>query len=219
MDASRPAPLTLADMGELFEEAFGPSDQGFPADFLKKRGRRVQVPADHLILEVGELGQEHIDAAIAHVESGAVLGVHKMDLKRIRQNHHRLAQYLAMGMDDIRAARACNMQPNSIAQLRMTPAFQELLAHYADGVQEEFSDFVTAAKDLSMDLIDRFREILDDAPEKLTPQILLEGIKTLADRSGHAPVNRSIAISASVDMGDKIKRARERVAAAIAEGS
>ncbi len=211
MEATRPQPLTLAEAGELFEEAF-------PVEFMRKQTRRAQVPADHLVLEVGELGPEHIEAARAHIDSGTVLGVTRPDLTRIRQNHHRLAQYLAMGMDATRAARACNMQPNSIAQLKMTPAFQELLAHYASGVQEEFTDFVSAAKDLSMDLIDRLREVLEDSPEKLTPQILLEGIKTLADRSGHAPVNRSVTISASVDMGDKIKRARERAALAFNEG-
>lgn len=205
------APISLEDAEELFADAFGAPASAFPATYGK--GRATAMQNDLVVLEVGSLTQDDVDAVIEHIEAGAVIGHPQAGglIERMRHTHHRLAQYLAMGMDELRAAKMCNYTNGYVSQLKTSPAFQELLAYYAQGVEEEFADFVSAASDLSMDMLGRLREVLEETPEKLTPQVLIEGIKLLADRTGHAPVMKTTNLNVNLGVGDKMEAIRERL--------
>lgn len=181
------------------------------SEFLRSRGRPAQ-PAlfNELVQEIGDITPEHVEAIARHIETNGVLGVQGIDPKTMRHTHHRLAQLLAGGMDEVRAARLCNYNRMTVSHLKSSPAFQELLAYYSGVVEEEFRDFVRTAADLSMDFLQHLQETLDEDPKKFTPQLALEAIRTLADRSGNAPVSKSISVNVNTDMADRLARARER---------
>lgn len=185
----------------------------FPLGFVQKAHTRVSM--SDVVHEVGPLDSSHVALMEAHLESGNVLHVGLQapgyTLKAIRHTHHRLAQFLASGMDETIAAKLCNYHPQRVSHLKLDPAFQELMAHYKGVVDDEFADFQTAAAALSIDMLGALQQMLDEAPEKFGPGHLMDAIKLLADRTGHAPVTKSIAVNVNADIGAKLTAARERI--------
>jgi hypothetical protein len=163
-----------------------------------------------LVTDSGPLTAEHLAIASDHLASGQPLGTQAPTLKAIRHSHHRLAQMLAMGIDESRAALMCNYSVSRVSILKSDPAFQELLAYYSDKAGEQWSDFVAAASGLSLDMLQELQRQLDEQPEKFTPGQLLEGIKVLADRTGHAPVTKSVQVNVNTDFGSRLDEARKR---------
>lgn len=211
MDHDTPSPatdyLTVEEADALLEQAVN-SSPSWPARYVGQTRPSVRI-AD-VVLEYGPLNASHAIDAADHIESEAKLGVSQQPLAAIRHTHHRLAQLLAGGMDEFQAALLCNYTPSRVSVLKGDPAFQNLLAHYTAVVADQFGDFVTAASDLSMDMLGRLREVLEESPEKLSPTHLMEAIKLLADRSGHAPVNKSVSMNVNVDMAQRLNAARAR---------
>jgi hypothetical protein len=171
---------------------------------------RAGVPPSEVFLSVEPLTAEDIAVMVKHVASGKTLGIQPVDIKQLRHTHHRAAQLLAVGVDETVVAKLCNYSVARISQLKTTPAFAELLAHYTDEVKEEWADFVGTAANLSMDFLQELQRKLDETPEAFTPQTILEAIKVLADRTGHAPVQKTQNVNINVDMGTKLRLARER---------
>lgn len=199
------APLTSEEMDAILEARF-------PDAFSKNRGRPAKLMSD-VIYEWGPLTEEHVAAAQEHIDSGEAIGVSCPSLKSIRHTHHRLAQFLAMGMDESTAAKLTNYAVNRVSILKSDPAFKELLAHYSQMQEEGFAEFVETAAALNMDMLGRLQQILDEEPEKLTPTHILEAIKVLSDRTGNAPVQRTISnVNVNIGMGEKLRLARERAA-------
>ena len=161
-----------------------------------------------LAVDSGELTSEDIFEG----RSREQLGVANPSLKSIRFTHHRIAQLLAGGLPTTTVAALTNYHPSRISILKQSPAFQELLAHYEGESQAEIADFVDAAKGLSMDMLHLLQEKIDEHPEQFTPSMLGELIKVLADRSGNAPVTKTQNVNVNVDMGTKLRLARERAA-------
>lgn len=173
-------------------------------------GKRARVPLDDIFLSVEPITAEDIAAMKRHMDSGASLGVQPVNIKALRHTHHRLAQLLAVGVDETVAARLCNYSVSRVSILKADPAFAELMAHYTDEVKAEWADFVGTAANLSMDFLQELQRTLDETPDKFTPQTMLEAIKVLADRTGHAPVQKTQNVNINLNMGDKLKMARER---------
>lgn len=185
----------------------------FPEVFTRKQHNHL--PAEAVVLDWGYLDERHVAALKEHIESGESLGVRTPDIKSIRYTHHRLAQLLAGGMNETVAARLCNLNPQRISHLKHSPAFAELLAHYASVQEEAFAEFVETASALNMDMLGRLQEILDEEPEKITASVAIEAIKLLSDRTGHAPVQKSISnVNVNIGMGERLRAARERAAQA-----
>jgi hypothetical protein len=197
--------LTTDTVSAMIEEAF---PEGFAT------GRRSRVPEEALVLETGPLTIEHVNIAMTHVESGATMGVTNNPIKAIRNTHHRLAQLLALGMDETKASVLCNYAIGRVSILKSDPAFQDLLAYYTSNVEAEMMEFVSAAKELSLDFLGKLQQDLDESPEKFTPQLTLEAIRTLADRTGHAPVSKTVNVNVNAEFGDRLAAARRRVSEA-----
>ncbi len=210
MDHDTPQPigqtLTVEEADALLAEGGGLT--AWPANFNGKRPVTVRV--ENVVESYASLTAEDVRDITDHLESGTTLGVRAPPLSAIRHTHHRLAQLLSMGMDETKAAKLCNYTYGYVSVLKADPAFQELLAYYTKGVDEEFADFVSAASDLSLDMMGRLREVLETSPEKLSPTHLMEAIKLLADRSGHAPVAKSINLNVNADMAQRLNAARSR---------
>jgi len=179
-------------------------EKHFPEGF-GKRSRPVRVRVEDLVIDTGPLTEQHVAIAQQHEDTGGRLGSgdeSHYTLKAIRHTHHRLAQYLAGGLDENKAAVLCNYTPQRVSALKQVPAFAELLAYYQRTSEVEWTDFVSAAADLSTDMLHRLQEILDESPEKL-----------LRDYSGNAPVAKSLNVNINQGLGDRLRAARERAQA------
>lgn len=174
-------------------------------------GTRTIVPREEVFLAVDPLTRDDITAMQTHMASGGNLDVKPVDLKQVRHTHHRLAQLLAVGVDEFVAAKLCNYSFSRVSMLKSDPAFAELLAHYTGDVQDQWADFVGTAANLSLDVLQEMQRRLDETPEQLTPTHLIELGKFLADRTGHAPVQKSIAVNVNADVGSRLQAARERL--------
>jgi hypothetical protein len=181
-------------------------------------GKRPRVPVEDVFFSVEPLTAEDIEAYRKQMASGTPLGVQAVDIKALRHTHHRLAQMLAVGVDETVAAKLCNYSVSRVSILKGDPAFAELLAHYTEDVKEEWADFMATAANLSMDFLQELQKRLDENPEQFSVNALNEALKTLADRSGHAPVTKTQNVNINLDLGDKLRRARERANAAYIEG-
>lgn len=183
----------------------------FPAGF----GQRPASKFEDLVKDWGLLDQTHVDLATSHVDSGQTLGARVVTVKALRHTHHRLAQLLAIGTDEGVAGKLCNYTANRVSVLKADPAFQELLAYYADEAHQEWrnqwGDFVSASKGLTMDLLGHLQQMLDENPERFTPAETREAIKVLADRTGHAPVQKSLNVNVNTDMATRMQAARARL--------
>lgn len=184
----------------------------WPGRYINQRRPRVDYNA--LISDWGPLTEAHVAEAARYVDTNAVMGLRVADLKSIRNSHHRLAQMLAGGMSRHDASRICNITPERISQLQGDPAFAELMAHYRANVAEEFTDFVSAAAACSMDMLGRLQQILDEEPDRLTPDILLKGIALLADRSGNGPTNKNLNVNINADVATRLRAAQARLESA-----
>lgn len=183
-----------------------------PAGFASVR-RRV-VPVEELVTDSGPLTDEMLEAAANWLESGENIGYDdaRFDLKSIRHRHHRLAQLLITGTSPELAAQLCNYNIGSVYLLQKDPAFIELMSYYSARREEEFDEFNSVAASLSVSMVHRLGELLDTQPEKLSPTILLDAIRTLADRSGHAPVSRNITAQVDArDIGSRLSSAQRRL--------
>lgn len=201
-------PLSAEDAEALMAEHF---PNGFPG---QNRGRKAS--PQPIITAYRPLTIEDAREAQAHNDSGLTLGrdVTNSNIRHIRHTHHRLAQLLAGGMGEGLAGRLSNYSPSRVSILKSDPAFMELLALYKDKVDAEFEDFVKTAATLSMDFLQHLQQILDEQPEKITPALALEAIRTLADRSGNAPTTKSINLNLNTDVASRMRNAQLRLAQA-----
>lgn len=202
------APLTVEEAAAL--------TASFPPGYISKS--HAALPFHEVISDYGPLDETHLAALTTHIDSGVPMGVKAPDLKAIRNTHHRLAQLLAGGMNETQAAKLCNYSTFRVVQLKADPAFAELMAYYKAGVDEEFADFVRTAADLSMDFLGLLQQQLDETPEKFTPQVALEAIKVLADRTGNAPTTKTLNVNVNANLGDRLRSARERANGLLLEG-
>lgn len=140
-------------------------------------------------------------------------GIQAPQIKKLRDRHHALARALAAGMRDHEASAITGYSISRISILKSDPTFQDLLSGYTEASAEVFADFVTRASGLALEAVNELHERLEEEPDSFTHAQLLEVVKTTADRSGNAPVQRSVAINANVDLGDRLAAARRRLAA------
>lgn len=182
--------------------------------------RRAAIPIQlhELVDEVFDLGAEHVAIAEQSLADPKVMGVGCPNLVSIRLTHHRLAQLLAIGTDEIIAARLCNYSINRVSILKSDPAFADLMAFYAKNVVEEWRDFVAVAADLSMDVLQEIQKRLDESPREFTVNQLNDLMKSLSDRSGNAPIQRTQNTNINVNLGDRLRAARERANQELIEG-
>lgn len=185
------------------------NELGFGAFGTNTRGPTI--PLAQLVTDYGPLTAAHVAIAEAHVESGQTLNVSMPEIKQLRHTHHRAAQLLAIGVDENIVAKLCNYSVSRISVLKSDPAFSQLLAYYAENVEEKWGDFVSTAAGLSMDMLQELQRRLDETPEAISTQAIIESVKLLADRTGHAPVQKSVNVNVNTDVGAKLQAAKQRI--------
>lgn len=157
--------------------------------------------ADHV-------GVEAVRPLAADEVAGSVAPAQR--LNRIRDSHHAIARLLAQGLKDTEVSEATGFTQVRISILKRDPMFQELLEHYRNDVREAFVDTQARLAMLGNDLIQEMHERVLDSPESVDTRTLLEAIKITADRTGHAPVSRSVNVNINTDIASRLAEARKR---------
>ena len=143
-----------------------------------------------------ELTQLELDRAEAEA------GARTAPLMRLRWSHHRLAQSLAQGMREFEASAVTGYAPGTISGLKRDPAFQELIAHYRERMQEQVLDQVGRMAAISADALEVLHERILESPEKMTNDALLRVAQLTLDRSGHGPTSTVRSATLTIDSRD-----------------
>jgi hypothetical protein len=112
----------------------------------------------------------------------------------LRNAHHAAARLLASGKSDSYAAAQLGWSPERVRAMRGSPAFQELLALYAEQRDIAVMDLSMQMELLARDTLAELHERLLD-PEKaaaISEPALLEMFKTAADRAGYGPTAKTV---------------------------
>ena len=185
----------------------GCMDISLPAPF-RTTGRAERPVSAALVRELDE-------ADIAAL--GTERGTKAPPLKRIGDRHHALARSLASGMSSGEAAIVCGVSPSRVSILLDDPAFQELLTFYRREVNEAYRGLHERLAGISLDAADLLQDQLEADMEKeveerkLSPNQLMEIMKTGADRTGFGPQSSSTNVNLNVDLAGKLEAARLRV--------
>ena len=169
---------------------------------LEPRGRR-SFPLEVEVL--GEIGESDIALLAGSRSTQAPM------IKRLRDRHHSLAKALAEGMSDTEASAITGYDPSRISILKSDPTFKNLIADYRKIKDGCFADFQERAASVSLEYLNILADYAEETPEAIEPAFALEVVKTLADRTGHAPVAKSVQVSATVDLTGRLEAARKRV--------
>ena len=106
-------------------------------------------------------------------------GIKPQAITRIMERHHRLAQYLANGMEEGIAAFACGYTPSHVSILKADPTFQELLVSYRRAPDAQIRSAAALLSGLAIDALTELQERLEDPQARagMSNGILLDIIK------------------------------------------
>jgi hypothetical protein len=132
-------------------------------------------------------------------------------LRRLRDSHHRIAQLAADGVKPAEIARQLGYSLSRIYVLLSDPAFKELISHYREDKAREYLEFHAMASMVGLDALQEIHMRMEEDPDKIPLNFLREVVKDLADRTGHAPVSRSVSVNVHQHNAERLGRARARL--------
>lgn len=132
-------------------------------------------------------------------------GSRPKSLVRIHSSHHSLAKCLATGMKQSQASLVTGYSQSRISILMDDPAFQALVADYTAEAKGAFADLAERMNNVSLDAIELLHERLQDNPEGFSIPVLLDVVKTFADRTGHGP-NQEVTLKVDQNFIDRPPR-------------
>lgn len=132
-------------------------------------------------------------------------------LTKIRDAHHALARYLAMGLPSAEIQCLTGYSGSRISILKSDPSIQELVEYYRKDVKAIFADLQERMASMAIDGLTELREMLEEGEEKMSPAFLLEMVKTFADRTGHGPATKNTNVNVNVNYAGRLEAARRRV--------
>lgn len=150
-----------------------------------------------------------IAGAVRDLAEGEVGERPRVSLKRLRDSHHAVAKMYARGLTDSQVSLQTGYALSRLSVLKHDKSFQELMEFYrrdsnevSQSIEDKmlmmFGDFLQATHE----------DLLDD--EEIPFVQKLEAVKLLADRTGFAPVQRSITKNLNVNIGERLDAARKR---------
>lgn len=138
-------------------------------------------------------------------------GIKPTPIARLRDRHHSLARCLAQGMKDAEASAVTGYDVSRISILKSDPTFKELVDHYQRQENSLLADFTERATSLSLTALNEIQERIEEDAESVSMTTLLEVVKITADRTGHAPVSKSLNVNINADLGSRMEAAKRRL--------
>lgn len=156
-------------------------------------------------------------ALLAEVPKGTSVDGAIEPLKRLRERHHALARLLATGACSMsEAAIITGYGVTTISILKNDPSFKELVLFYQNEVNAEYKTMQAQLAGLGSDALDELRRRVEEAPEEIGFNTLLDVVVKIADRTGNGPSSSSkTEVNVTIDLASKMKAARARARDAI----
>ena len=85
------------------------------------------------------------------------------------------------------------------------------MEHYRKVENALFAEFTERATNLSLTAMNKLQELLEDDDAPVSVGTALEIAKFAADRTGHAPVNKSMNVNINADLGARMEAAKRRL--------
>lgn len=126
-------------------------------------------------------------------------------LVRIHASHHALARCIATGMRPMQASLVTGYSPERISTLQRDPTFKALVEDYRREAQSVFADLGERMYEFSLDALEILHERLQAEPSTFTIPVLLDLVKSFADRTGFGP-GQEVHIKMSRDVIDRPPR-------------
>lgn len=173
-----------------------------PLDIIRTRGRAVKPLEARVVRQMTPA-----DLMLLGEEKGSTAP----PIKRLRDRHHALARNLASGMKPGDAAIICGYDPSRVSILLGDPTFRNLVDHYRESVDAQYVQLHETLSGMSLDAALILRERMEDDPDKIKVDQLIDVIKTGADRTGYGPSTKQD-VNINVNLADRLQEARKRVA-------
>lgn len=150
---------------------------------------------------------QEADIALLETERG----IKTPPRKKLRDRHHALARCLAQGMKVWEASAITGYTPSTISILLQDPTFKELMEFYHENEDAQLAEFTKRATMVTITALNNIQELVEDDSVPLTLEQNLTVVKTLADRTGYAPVQKSITANVNVDLPGRLAAAKARL--------
>lgn len=143
----------------------------------------------------------------------------KVELKTLRDTHHRIARALAAGLPVTTVAALCGMSLNRVSILKADPAFMELIAHYRGQITADHfealdtvTEYLGSVRTKSLAMLEDKIDAASDAGEFLPTRDLVSMAELGLDRTGYGKVNKNVNVN--IDFAANLEAARRRSAQA-----
>lgn len=154
-----------------------------------------------------ELASDDLDSLLSE------RGVAPPQVIHLRERHHALARSIAEGVRPGEAALTHRYSQSRMSILLSDPAFQELVAHYREIVNERFVDLQDKLAELSLDAAHILQARMEETPDDLSDALVLQILQVGADRTGHGPSQKT-EVNIKVGLADRLSAGRDRIALA-----
>lgn len=190
--------------GEAIQFPRGMDHMDLDFETVRTRGR-ANVPMTVNVERI--LGEEDLRAL--SIEKGSTAP----PIKRITDRHHALARLIVEGKAMSEAAYICGISLSRASILKNDPQFMELLEFYRRESHEHYKDMHERLSNLSMDAVQLIADKMEDDPDSLSTNQLLEIAKMGADRTGFGPQSSQTNVNVNVGVADRLEEARKRIKA------
>jgi hypothetical protein len=163
----------------------------------------------HRIARVDDLGLEII-GEVTDLGPGESPAPKPAQVLRIRDSHHRIAMLVAKGYAAEEVSAMTGTGLSRIYTLARDPSFKELVRFYLNADGDVHRDLMVKMEDIARDAFEELHTRLQEQPDTLTPEFVLDLAKVSADRAGFAPVQRTINKSLHMTIGARYDRAESR---------
>lgn len=173
-------------------------------DLGRKAGHDADMKPTAFFAEIARpLTAEEIDLPAAPSEAPA--------LKRLSERHKRMARMLAQGMTPTQVCHATGILPPRLSVLQRDPSFSALVDFYAKQADEIFVETTERLAEVSGAALDEIMDRLEVQPEQLKMGELLDIAKLGLDRTGHAPASSQQSANLTINIGQRLDSAWERM--------
>lgn len=140
--------------------------------------RKGRPPKQVDIVSVSPLEEEDLQAM---VKQGPAHGAR---ISEMRASHHKVAQLMATGAKAVEIHAATGYSTITQYQLKESPAFKELLAHYVQRGEREALNLRGRFELIALDALELLEKELKKEELEIDPGTILKILETAADRCG-----------------------------------
>ncbi len=137
-------------------------------------------------------------------------GIKPTHIARLSERHHALARCLASGLSVSDACAITGYTPSRVSILKGDPSFEELIAFYQADKAGPVQDLADKMRQNAMEAQNILADRLEETPEAIAIDALIDITKLGADRTGFGPQSRQTHLHVHTNLADRLSAARQR---------